>query len=325
MMKQSTYIPYLDFARCLAVVSVVSFHCAEALGMSIWVSFFHTYFLSLFFCISGILTNPKLDLQWLEQKALRCLVPFVSFLVVWFPYHAWLTNVPVLQDARDNLLSDSKGGAWFILTLFMFYACAYVAKRIQTRYKFGEFAYYLLLFLPWPVITGLMLISPMELNYALSLASFRRYYLIFLLGIFMQRPTIMEKVSTFSWYSFIPLAVYIFAAWYYVFYVGDLQRNIDFFIWLFVNVVGCCAILNLFAGLQTKIPVPAVVKSVSTNSLGIYLTQFFFIPFVSIFHGERHLLLGMSILIILLISWGVSALLMRNVVTAQLFLGVRKK
>ena len=59
----------LDLIKGCAVISVIIYHVTEITGDTILKSFINTYFLSIFFFVSGYLTNrEKISVEWTKRK-----------------------------------------------------------------------------------------------------------------------------------------------------------------------------------------------------------------------------------------------------------------
>lgn len=75
MQRNNTY----DIAKCWAIVSVIVYHVINIIFYNqIIHSFIDTYFLALFFFISGLLVkDDKVKCKgWLKMKAVQLLIPF---------------------------------------------------------------------------------------------------------------------------------------------------------------------------------------------------------------------------------------------------------
>lgn len=73
---------YYDIAKFIAILSVIIYHVENYLiDNQIIYSFINTYFLSLFFIISGLLLKSEKSLQkgWLKRLAVRLMLPFFTF------------------------------------------------------------------------------------------------------------------------------------------------------------------------------------------------------------------------------------------------------
>ena len=80
MQRNNTY----DIAKCWAIVSVIVYHVINIIFYNqIIHSFIDTYFLALFFFISGLLVkDDKVKCKgWLKMKAVQLLIPFICIII----------------------------------------------------------------------------------------------------------------------------------------------------------------------------------------------------------------------------------------------------
>lgn len=80
MQRNNTY----DIAKCWAIVSVIVYHVINIIFYNqIIHSFIDTYFLALFFFISGLLVkDDKVKCKgWLKMKAVQLLIPFICIFI----------------------------------------------------------------------------------------------------------------------------------------------------------------------------------------------------------------------------------------------------
>lgn len=77
---------YYDIAKFIAILSVIIYHVENYLiDNQIIYSFINTYFLSLFFIISGLLLKSEKSLQkgWLKRQAVRLMLPFFTCFIAY--------------------------------------------------------------------------------------------------------------------------------------------------------------------------------------------------------------------------------------------------
>ena len=88
MQRNNTY----DIAKCWAIVSVIVYHVINIIFYNqIIHSFIDTYFLALFFFISGLLVkDDKVKCKgWLKMKAVQLLIPFICIFIFKCWYVIW--------------------------------------------------------------------------------------------------------------------------------------------------------------------------------------------------------------------------------------------
>lgn len=177
MQRNNTY----DIAKCWAIVSVIVYHVINIIFYNqIIHSFIDTYFLALFFFISGLLVkDDKVKCKgWLKMKAVQLLIPFICIFIFNRLYYHFLEGSSIWSQKS---IDDSKSGFWFIFSLFCFLLttkfCTILIKNINSIT-----AKILVLISPFFIVTILCSILPYEIAGYFSLMSFRRYWLFFVYG-----------------------------------------------------------------------------------------------------------------------------------------------
>ena len=128
---QRSRIDYFDIAKGIGILSVVIYHVAEIHGNREIMSFVNTYFLSLFFFISGYLSVGKSffelsDKEYIIKQVKHLLIPFFFVGTLYNLYQ----NVISGDYSRLFLLEDPKGGYWFLLVLFGYLATLRLLKGV---------------------------------------------------------------------------------------------------------------------------------------------------------------------------------------------------
>ena len=170
----------------------------------------------------------------------------------------------------------SKGGGWFLLILFVFIIVAKTLNVVLYMLKVENIVvkiFFFLLPLLFVIVCSFFLDN--KLYYALSMPSFRRYWLLFIGGYFTKRIFGIEIIKKKK--NIIICSIgYISGALYYTLYVGGVTNNISFVVWLITNLFGCLFYLSLFEKISSKYRVPSVLIKIGQNTLGIYLLHYFF-------------------------------------------------
>lgn len=321
-----------DIAKCWAIVSVIIYHVINIIYNNQYVhSFIDTYFLTLFFFISGLLTKQEKVSQsgWIKKQSIHLMVPFVTIFIIYRVYQHFLYDVPVFyQKAFD----DSKSGFWFIFSLYCFFLTLKLLLSIvgKTKWKLLDF---ILLIAPFFVVVALCLILSNEAAGYLSLMSYRRYWLFFILGYIISNYYNYERIFTNRTVLYLSLPVYIVLASLYIIKVQDVSSNTDFIIWFVANIAGCVFWVSLFEKLKQPLSKDAILN-IGKNTLGIYLLHYFPLSWAKLVLGSEHLLCSnplnylyaiVTVIVILIVSymmtWGVK----QNKVLALCFLGINNK
>lgn len=311
-------IDYLDFAKGFAIISVVFYHVASPLEYHVLRDFINTYFLSLFFFISGFLSvGRSFDLSsigsYLKKKARVLLVPFVVCAIFNYLYRKFL----LLESPDLFIFSDAKGGYWFLLVLFyyfitlkIFFSFFHISQN-RSRFCF--------LLIPFVIVVLLSKVLPINWYYLFSLSAFRRYYLVFLYGVFFRfySITFSKKLVIIS--SFL----YIVSIFFFLDHMTFFKSEVDFFIWLLTNISGCILWLNICKLLSSPL---SFLCKLGVNSLGIYVLHYFFFQFFCLLYyimGMRAylLLLIVASTLILLLTYYTTIFISKNKYLSFLFLG----
>lgn len=260
-----------DIAKCWAIISVLVYHVVRTfVHWEVVSSFIDTYFLSLFFFISGLLTKDvKITRGWCKKQVLHLLVPFVS---CWSLYRLFLTcfDVPfILRGALD----DEKGGYWFIFVLFIFNVSIWALKSVIDKVK-SIVAKYIILLLPFILAAVLCMLLPYDVAGYFSLMSIRRYWLFFAYGYTITNVWKCGAILENNRWGFLALVGYALLASYFVCSIVDVTSNFDFAVWFATNLLGVHAWLFLFSKLQKLLSIKPILN-VGYNTLGIYVFHYY--------------------------------------------------
>ncbi|WP_033148172.1 acyltransferase [Prevotella sp. P6B1] len=270
---QTSRIEYFDIAKGWAIFSVIVYHVAAIHGNEEIRSFINTYFLSLFFFISGFFSIGKSfnDLpikEYLLKQAKHLLIPFFFVGCLYNLYQNLLSGTP---PGFTFVFQDPKGGYWFLFVLFLFIISLLLLKKYINKGNLAKVL--LILLLPFVVVVLLAKILNQDIIYFFSLASFRRYYLIFASGVLLKlfgngRSIVDGKLS-------IIISVgYLLLGTYYILYIKDVASNLDFIIWFVTNLAGCVFWLVISNRLKMTVG-GAFLNRIGQCSLGIYVVHYF--------------------------------------------------
>lgn len=317
-------LEYIDLARAIAVVSVIAYHFLridEIWGMS---TFINTYFLSLFFFISGLLMHPKAEIKWLIKKMKRLLIPLIAFSSVFISVSAWCNDTSLTDTVLSMVWSDSKGGYWFVYTLFAAISLIWLVHYAYIKWNSPRWVYGLAVLLPWLIACGLCILLPQDITYLLSIPSFRRYYPFILMGMICQKERIQNTIHKTGVYGFVTMGYILFtilSLWKF----QTVVSNISFCIWFITNIFGCVCIIEICRRICTRTHIHSLIQWLSEDSLGIYLGQFIIrcatkkifmalplSPYVTFFPYT---------LLLLAVSVTMNRLIRKNSITTKIFLG----
>lgn len=261
----------LDVVKCIAVISVIIYHITEITGNLILKSFINTYFLSIFFFVSGYLINrDKICLEWIRRKFVYLIIPFFVGAVC-LQIFAGILRKSWYNDAFSFVIDDAKGGYWFLFVLFFFFCILAIILKVENVCK-SIFIKFIVLTIPFFIATISSFMLPDFICSTLSIYSFRRYWLLFIFGYLMKNYSKIgienPNIGRISLALYIPLSIY------YSFTIRELQSNVDFLFWLLVNVLSIHAWLFISHVCETKFSLKKMTM-IGTNTLGIYVFQFY--------------------------------------------------
>lgn len=318
-----------DIAKSWAIFSVLTYHVINIIYYNQPIhSFIDTYFLTLFFTISGLLTKRDKVCQagWLKKQTVHLLLPFITVFIL---YRLYLFCIKGSAIISSQALNDSKSGFWFIFTLYCFFLTIKLIELFTSRIRNRLIVCTLLLL---PFITSVISCSVLSYEVAgyFSLMSFRRYWLFFLYGYIITNAFDYLKLMSNNFVRYSSYILYPILTLIYVVKVQDVGTNLDFAIWFAANFVGCHFWLLLFEKAKYHLS-NGIVLSIGQNTLGIYLLHYFPLSIVSLAIGGGNMLNDSvlnwimalaAVLVILLFSWLLTWLVKLNKITALLFLGI---
>ncbi|RGS36449.1 acyltransferase family protein [Bacteroides cellulosilyticus] len=273
-------IGYFDSAKGFAIFSVVLAHLNTFLDWkNLLLSYVvHSYFMSLFFFISGYFCYrevPFLQFSFLKGKIKQLVIPYLTTCLLVCFFYSLLFQTNLLDR---YLLDSSKGGYWFLLTLFTYYCFYLCVNRIAQLFKkeIQKKSIFVILIILLGV--GIVFVTSsvsVQISYLLSLPELRRFFLSFSFGLIVScfashfnvwnnKITILSGILYFS----IMLMNY------------DDKTCIGFVLWLTVSNLACLFIINIFRLLGDNV---SRLRTYGNNSLGIYLYHYIFVYFLKYF------------------------------------------
>lgn len=300
----------LDYAKGFAIFLIVLFHIYGYTGRyenSIVYSFCQNVQIVIFIFVSGVLISKSSRSIDIKSKAVRLLVPFVTFYIIWgvIDYHNFTLFI----------LDEFKYGYWFVLVLFEIMLVYVFLLYIALKANLSPFLLHIIF---------LVLLSLYEsffprdsiLNILLCTNLVWHYYPFFILGIYSWKIDGLILLK----YTPIYLSVFILSQYYYFNYgirsvapVCNLS-SLLFFMSLFKNKI---------------LPLKTVVAKLGVFSMQIYLLHFIllsiiyqYIPLQDNCWIEFLLYLLLSVIIISIIVI-VSHLIMRNKWASFFLFGIK--
>lgn len=289
----------LDYAKGFAILLIVLFHVYGYTGRyenSIVYSFCQNVQIVIFIFVSGVLISKSSKAIDIKSKAVRLLVPFISFYIIWggIDYHNFTLFI----------LDEFKYGYWFVLVLFEIMLIYAFLFYIAIKANLSPF----LLHIVFLVLLSLYeFIFPRDsiLNILICTNLVWHYYPFFILGIYSWKFDGLILLK----YTPIYLFVFILSQYYYFTYsirsVAPLCNlsSLLFFMSLFKNGI---------------LPLKKLVAKLGVFSMQIYLLHFIllsviyqYIPLQDNCWIEFLIYLLLSVIIISFIVI-VSHLIMRN-------------
>lgn len=128
-------ILYLDVVKAIAIMLVLIGHAPELVTLtepSILEKWIYSFHMPLFMLMCGYFSVHafiKPFKEFLTNKALRLLVPAISFSLLEF----LLCIILGIGNIGDQAYADAIGGMWFLRTLFACYVFVYLVKLIPLK------------------------------------------------------------------------------------------------------------------------------------------------------------------------------------------------
>lgn len=322
-------IQAFDIAKVIAIYAVILTHCAGIIGgMQELRYFIETFYLSMFFVISGYFSNSTKQCslsinEFISFKFKRLIIPFISILTFTVLISLIIHGK---KDIEAYIIDDAKGGYWFIYTLFIFNLILCFCRKVIQNFTISSFVYQcIVLVIPWIIIVMLCSCFSQDLVSILSLASCRRYYLFFVIGYFSKTIGLYSYIIQ-SRICYIGIVLfYIIFSFILVRYVKDINTTLEFGVWFLTNFLGSIFWLTTLIAIETrmKYKFPTLFLKIGQNSLGIYLFHYFLLVFLrnSSIMINKYLYLFITSVIILLLTYYFVIFIRKNKILSKVFLG----
>jgi fucose 4-O-acetylase-like acetyltransferase len=253
-----------DYARGIAIVMIVFHHIYPRFYIdpsfhpnSIVYLICYTCQLPIFMYVSGLFANISIDrygiVDLLKNRAVRLLLPFISFMLIW----------TIITPSRfpSAFLENFKYGYWFVFVLFEMMALLAFSKSIAE--KKGVNAIYIITLL-YVILSILKLCIPESniINGLLSLNLLWHYFPFFIIGYFSNKiDWIFQKR-----YAIIAAVIYAIS-------IVILQQSKSHNIIPICNISSLILAITLFSkGIR---PFEFLFAKIGIYSMQIYLLHFF--------------------------------------------------
>ena len=306
----------LDYAKGFAIVLIVLGHLYYFTDRYVdsWVhTVCNTIQIPVFMYISGLLAHRSIDRygfrKLVANRAVRLLLPLLSFYFIkGISLHSKFVNIP---------LSEYKHGLWFLIVLFEFMVSLSFVKRLSQITRVPAPVINAILF---GVVTVYLYVLPRGniFNILFCINLYWHYYPFFMMGYYSYR---FYKIMT--WY-YVPIYLIIFLVSLYCIHVRDMK--------IFVPIGNLSSLLLLITLFKNGCrPFETFLAKLGVLSLQIYLLHFsilfIVLPYLPVIENRwlEFLLYFVVAFSFIMLSVGISKVLMRSRLLSLLLFGMKKK
>lgn len=306
----------LDYAKGFAIVLIVLghlyFYADRHVGS--WVhTVCNTVQIPVFMYISGLLAHRSIDRygfrKLVANRAVRLLLPLLSFYIIkGISLHSKFVNIP---------LDEFKHGLWFLIVLFEFMVSLSFVKRLSLKIRVPAPVINAILF---GVVTVYLYVLPRGniFNILFCINLYWHYYPFFMMGYYSYR---LYKVMT--WY-YVPIYLIIFIVSLYCIHARGMN--------MFVPIGNLSSLLLLITLFKNGCrPFETFLAKLGVFSLQIYLLHFsilfIVLPYIPVIENRwlEFLLYFVVAFSFIMLSVGISKVLMRSRLLSLLLFGIKKK
>lgn len=306
----------LDYAKGFAIVLIVLghlyFYADRHVGS--WVhTVCNTVQIPVFMYISGLLAHRSIDRygfrKLVANRAVRLLLPLLSFYIIkGISLHSKFVNIP---------LDEFKHGLWFLVVLFEFMVSLSFVKRLSLKIRVPAPVINAILF---GVVTVYLYVLPRGniFNILFCINLYWHYYPFFMMGYYSYK---LYKVMT--WY-YVPIYLIVFLVSLYCIHVRDMK--------IFVPIGNLSSLLLLITLFKNGCrPFEAFLAKLGVFSLQIYLLHFsilfIVLPYLPVIENRwlEFLVYFVVAFSFIMLSVGISKVLMRSRLLSLLLFGMKKK
>ncbi|MBQ3944271.1 MAG: acyltransferase [Alphaproteobacteria bacterium] len=306
----------LDYAKGFAIVFIVLGHLYFFADRQVgsWVyTVCNTIQIPVFMYISGLLAHRSIDRygfrKLVANRAVRLLLPLLSFYIIkGIGLHSKFVNIP---------LAEYKHGLWFLIVLFEFMVSLSFVKRLSQKIRVPAPVINAILF---GVVTVYLYVLPRGniFNILFCINLYWHYYPFFMMGYYSYK---LYKVMT--WY-YVPIYLIVFLVSLYCIQVRDMK--------LFVPIGNLSSLLLLITLFKNGCrPFETFLAKLGVLSLQIYLLHFsilfIVLPYLPVIENRwlEFLVYFVVAFSFIMLSVGISKVLMRSRLLSLLLFGMKKK
>jgi len=306
----------LDYAKGFAIVLIVLGHLYYFTDRYVdsWVhTVCNTIQIPVFMYISGLLAHRSIDRygfrKLVANRAVRLLLPLLSFYIIkGIGLHSKFVNIP---------LSEYKHGLWFLIVLFEFMVSLSFVKRLSLKIRVPAPVVNAVLF---GVVTVYLYVLPRGniFNILFCINLYWHYYPFFMMGYYSY------KLYKFMTWNYMPIYLIIFLVSLYCIHVRDMK--------IFVPIGNLSSLLLLITLFKNGCrPFETFLAKLGVLSLQIYLLHFIILfivlPYLPVIENRwlEFLLYFVVSFSFIMLSVGISKVLMRSRLLSLLLFGMKKK
>lgn len=306
----------LDYAKGFAIVLIVLGHLYFYADRHVdsWVhTVCNTIQIPVFMYISGLLAHRSIDRygfrKLVANRAVRLLLPLLSFYIIkGISLHSKFVNIP---------LDEFKHGLWFLIVLFEFMVSLSFVKRLSQKIRVPAPVINAILF---GVVTVYLYVLPRGniFNILFCINLYWHYYPFFMMGYYSY------KLYKFMTWNYVPIYLIIFIVSLYCIQVRDMK--------LFVPIGNLSSLLLLITLFKNGCrPFETFLAKLGVLSLQIYLLHFsilfIVLPYLPVIENRwlEFLLYFVVAFSFIMLSVGISKVLMRSRLLSLLLFGMKKK
>lgn len=306
----------LDYAKGFAIVFIVLGHLYFFADRHVdsWVyTVCNTLQIPVFMYISGLLAHRSIDRygfrKLVANRAVRLLLPLLSFYIIkGIGLHSKFVNIP---------LAEYKHGLWFLIVLFEFMVSLSFVKRLSQITRVPAPVINAILF---GVVTVYLYVLPRGslFNILFCINLYWHYYPFFMMGYYSYR---LYKIMT---WNYVPIYLIIFLVSLHCIHVRGMN--------MFVPIGNLSSLLLLITLFKNGCrPFETFLAKLGVLSLQIYLLHFsilfIVLPYLPVIENRwlEFLLYFVVAFSFIMLSVGISKVLMRSRLLSLLLFGMKKK
>lgn len=195
----SKRINWIDWAKVITITLVVLGHMTFAPSNQIVHTFIYSFHMPLFFLISGYLSKPEENIQFLLRKNFKTLIiPYVclniiAFFIFFLPINGW-NSVAIKQTLLSFIRGTGYSPAapcWFLLSLFICKILSFYILKFRNTLQIIT-----LLALP---IVAVLLVKIFHFDMLLKLPSALIGVTFYIVGYYMKLNGVINKITQTSY------------------------------------------------------------------------------------------------------------------------------